>query len=96
MQLPRTLSPAFCCLLALTVQHVAGLVVPRGAPGTGAEASLDGGKSRPRQAGEGAGAGSRLTGDQAQRRQLDPILASIAIAGAEAEAIIGTRLSEGK
>jgi len=55
MQLPRTLSPAFCGLLALAVQHVAGLVVPRGAPdnGIGAEVendvgtSLTGGVSHP-------------------------------------------------
>ena len=42
MQLPRTLSPAFCCLLALAVQNVAGLVVPRGAPSDaiGAEVGL--------------------------------------------------------
>ena len=31
MQLPHTLSPAFCCLLTLAAQHVAGLVIPRGA-----------------------------------------------------------------
>ena len=40
MQLPRTISPAFCCLLALAVQHVAGLVVPRGAPGSGIGAEV--------------------------------------------------------
>ena len=32
MQLPRILSPALCCLLTLSVQHVAGLAVPRSAP----------------------------------------------------------------
>ena len=33
MQLSRTLSPALCCLLTLVVHHVAGLAIPRGAPG---------------------------------------------------------------
>ena len=41
MQLPHTLSPALCCLLALAVQHVAGLAVPRGALGIGAEVEFE-------------------------------------------------------
>ena len=40
MQLPGTLSPAICCLLTLAVQHVAGLAVPKEAPGVGAEVGV--------------------------------------------------------
>ena len=59
MQLPPTLSPALCCLLALAVQHVAGLGVPRGVPGIRDERGL------------GLEAEGCSTGPQAHRRQLD-------------------------
>ena len=69
MQLPHTLSPVLCCLLALGAQHVAGLVTPGVAPGVGAEVGLnvEGPAVRAEVEGE---AGPRLTGGKAQRRQV--------------------------
>ena len=89
MQLPRILSPAFCCLLALAVQHVAGLVVPREAQGIeggglDVDAAVDVGTGAGVGVGVGVGvgAGSRLTVGQAQRRQ---VLEAVAAAPAAPE-----------
>ena len=41
MQLPSTLSRAFCCLLTLAAHQVAGLAVPRQAPADRSQQNVD-------------------------------------------------------
>ena len=80
MQLPPTLSPALCCLLALAAKHVAGLGVPSGAPRiraelgleVGVDASLPGGGAYGSQVALGLETEGCSTRPQAQRRQLAP------------------------